>query len=207
MKKFLIQKQREELLKELKQERVRRYADRLRVIFLLDNGKTYKSISEHLLLDQGTIANYRRRYRDGGIEALINDDYLGKKAMLSPKERELLSRDLQSKIFANTKSVIAHIKKKFGVVYSRGGVTKLLHSLGFSFKKVTPVPGKADRDKQQAFINQYKGFKSRGLVHFTDASHPKYAPSISYGWIKRGKRFEVKTLSDWRKRVNIIGAV
>ena len=85
MKRFLNQKQREELLEELKQERFRRYAHRLRVILLLDDVKTYKSISEHLFVDQATIANYRRRYLDGEIEALINDDYLGRKAMLSPK--------------------------------------------------------------------------------------------------------------------------
>ena len=193
MQRLLSQKQREELLEELKQERVRRYAHRLKVILLLDDAKTYKSISEHLFLDQATIANYRRRYRDGGIEALINEDYLGRKAMLSPKEMELLSRDLESKIFGNTKSVIAHIQKKFGVVYSRGGVTDLLHRLGFSFKKTTPVPGKADRDKQQAFINQYISFKPRGLVYFADATHLEYSSSISYGWIKRADKFEVKT--------------
>ena len=120
---------------------------------------------------------------------------------------ELLSKHLESKIFANTKSVIAHIKKKFGVVYSRSGVTKLLDRLRFSFKKATPVPEKADRAKQKAFIEQYKGFKPHGLVYFADASHPEYVPSISYGWIKRSKKFEVKTPSGWRKRVNIIGAV
>ena len=75
MNKFLTKKQRQELLDELKIERSRRYADRIKVILLLDEGKTYKNISDYLFLDEGTIANYKKRYREGGIEGLVVDDY------------------------------------------------------------------------------------------------------------------------------------
>ena len=60
---FLSKKQRQELLDELKLGRIRRYADRLRVIFLLDDGKTYKNIAECLFLDEETIGNYKKRYK------------------------------------------------------------------------------------------------------------------------------------------------
>ncbi len=79
MGKFLTSQQRKELLDELKIERARKYADLIRVILLLDDGKTYQSIVEYLFLDEGSIANYRKRYREGGIEELINDYYTGKK--------------------------------------------------------------------------------------------------------------------------------
>ena len=45
MGKFLTSKQRKELLSELKLERTRRYAERLKVILLLDDGETYKNIA------------------------------------------------------------------------------------------------------------------------------------------------------------------
>ena len=86
-------------------------------------------------------------------------------------------------------------------------MTELLHRLGFSFKKATPIPGKANKEKQKRFINQYNGVKPHGLVYFGDSTHPEFAPSITYGWIKKGENFEVKTNSGWRKRVNIYGAV
>lgn len=207
MGKFLKLSERKELLDELKVERARKYADRIRVILLLDDGETYSDISKFLFLDQGTIANYRKRYKNGGIEELINDYYTGKKAALSEAEQKILISDLQSKIFPTTKSVIAHIKKKFKIQYSRGGVTDLLHRLGFSFKKATPVPGKANKEKQKKFINQYNGIKPHGLVYFGDSTHPEFAPTISYGWIKKGENFEVRTNSGWRKRVNICGAI
>ena len=204
---FLTKKQRKELLEELKLERIRRYADRLRVILLLDQGWTYKKIAEALFLDEGTIGNYKKRYRLGEIEGLINDDYLGKKTMLTKKDLKVLSNDLQKRIFSTTKSVIIHVKKKFGVKYSRGGMTGLLHRLGFSFKKPKGVPGKADRDKQEEFVKKYRRAKSRGgLIYFGDATHPTFNTSLSYGWIKKGKDFEVKTNSG-RLRININGAI
>ena len=72
---FLTKSQRAELLKELRLEKIVRYCDRIRVILLLDDGKTYKIISECLFLDEGTIANCRKRYEKGGMEGLINDEY------------------------------------------------------------------------------------------------------------------------------------
>lgn len=207
MKKLLSKSERKELINELKLERSRRYADRIRVILLLDQGKTYKSIAEYLFLDEGSIQNYRKRYKEGGIEGLINDHYVGRSSFLSKKEESILTNDLKEKIFPTTKAVIAHVKKKFKINYSIGGILNLLHRLGFSFKKSTPVPGKADKGKQKKFINQYNGVKPHGKVYFSDATHPEFAPTITYGWIKKGEKFEVKTNSGWRKRVNICGAV
>jgi transposase len=207
MNKFLSHSERNELLQELKIEDKRRYADRIRVILLLDQGWTYKRIAEALFIDEGTIANYRKRYISGGIEELINDYYQGKKSALSEIEIQILSNDLQFKIFLTTKEVILHIKNKFNIQYSRGGVTELLHRLGFSFKKATPIPGKAKKDQQQTFVNQYNGIKSHGKVYFGDSTHPEFAPTITYGWIKKGENFEVKTNSGWKRRVNISGAI
>jgi DNA-binding NarL/FixJ family response regulator len=60
MYKFLDKIQRQELIDELKTERSRRYAGRIRVILLLDQKWTYKNIAEVLFINEGTIANYRK---------------------------------------------------------------------------------------------------------------------------------------------------
>ena len=142
---FLSKKQREELLEELSLERKRRYAERIKSILLLDEGKKQKDIAEYLFLDETTIRNYKDRYEKGGIEGLINDNYFSKRCFLSDKELKQLSRVLESKPFATARAVIFYIEKTFGVRYSVGGVTDLLHRLHFSYKKATAVPGKAKR--------------------------------------------------------------
>ena len=145
MYKFLNKVQRQELLDELQVERSKRYADRIRVILLLDNNETYKNISKFLFLDEGSIANYRKRYKEGGIEGLILDDYCTKRTKLNIFEEFQLINELDERIFASTKEVVNHILKKYKVKFSIIGCNNLLHRLGFSFKKAKGVPGKAKK--------------------------------------------------------------
>ena len=57
MEEFLTEEQKKELLSELRLEKNRKYADRIRVILLLDKGKSAIKISEYLFLDEGTVRN------------------------------------------------------------------------------------------------------------------------------------------------------
>ena len=206
MYKFLDKKQRQELIDELKIERSRRYADRIRVILLLDDHKTYKSISEYLFLDDGTIANYKKRYREGGLEGLILDNYCTRRKKLSEKEELKLTKNLDNRISASTKEVVEHIKNIFKVKYSISGCNNLLHRLGYSFKKAKGVPGKAKIKAQEDFILKYNSIKSDGKVYFGDATHPLHNTILSSGWIRKGQEKEVLTNSG-RNRVNIYGAI
>jgi transposase len=207
MKGFLTKNQRKELLRELSKEDKRRYADRIRVILLLDEGETYSDISKFLFLDEGTIANYRRRYKEGGVEGLIIDDYKGKRSYLSESEQSIVVNFLESKVCLSTKEIIDYIERKFDISYSVSGITDLLHRIGFTYKKVKAVPGKANRKKQEQFIVFYRDLvESEKKVYFADSTHPQHNPVISYGWIKKGEDFNVLCNSG-RYHLNINGAV
>jgi len=206
MYKFLNKEQRQELLDELQIERSKRYADRIRVILLLDDNKTYKSISEYLFLDEGSIANYRKRYMEGGIEGLILDEYSTKRTKLNIFEEFQLANELDDRIFASTKEVVNHILKKYKVKFSISGCNNLLHRLGFSFKKAKGVPGKAKKKDQEEFIEKYNSLKGKGKIYFGDATHPLHNTILSSGWIRRGEEKEVFTNSG-RNRVNVFGAI
>jgi len=45
------------------------------------------------------------------------------------------------------------------VNYSGRGVVALLHRLGFYYKKPKLIPGKADAEAQEAFLEEYKKLK------------------------------------------------
>jgi len=206
MDEFLTKPERQELLSELRRESNRKFADRIRVILLLDQGKSFAQIAEFLFIDEGSVRNYKKRYKEGGIEKLVNDHYVGRTAYLSEKQQMALVLELESAVYPNTKSIIEYVKCTFGIIYTAGGMTSLLHKLGFSYKKPKGVPGKAKADAQQRFINQYNGVKSHGPVYFADSTHPMLNPVLSSGWIRKGEDFEVKTNSG-RQRVNINGAI
>ncbi|MBF0207317.1 MAG: IS630 family transposase, partial [Oligoflexia bacterium] len=190
--------------------RSRRYADRIRVILLLDEGHTYKDIAHFLFIDEGTIANYIKRYKEGGIEGLIIDDYQGGSTKLTMEQEFELDNHLQEKIHTSAKEIIHYVKKKYGVTFSVSGMKDLLHRLGFSFKKPKVVPGKSDKEKQEEFINSYEDLKeslSEGeKIYFADAAHPSHNNNPVHGWIKKGEEKEILTNSG-RQRINLNGAL
>ncbi len=205
--KFLTPAQRQELLRELRIEGKAKYSDRIKTILLLDDGETYAKISKFLFLDEGTIANYRRRYKEGGLEELVIDDYSGRKSMLSEEEALALQMFLVENLFDNTKEICSYVLKKYGVEYSVSGMTALLHKLNFSFKKTKGVPGKAIKEKQEEFIEKLQSITNKNaLIYFADATQPTHQTELSYGWILKGSDKEILT-SSGRKRLNILGAI
>lgn len=102
------------------------------------------------------------------------------------------------------------MEETFAVVYTVSGMTALLHRLGYVYKKPELVPGKADREAQEAFLAQYEELnKNKGendVILFMDAVHPLHNPALGYGWIKRGQDREVPS-NTGRRRLNINGAV
>jgi transposase len=208
---FLNARQRDEL-----EQIVRRpsedhgVARRANAILLLDDGKSCARIAEFLYLDDDTIRGWYKHYQSGGWDELEMFDWKGSKPHLNTAQSDELSGWLEGRLCRDTNEIRAHIEKSFGVRYSHSGSIKLLHRLGFEYKKPKPLPRVADEGAQQDFIDRYEDLLRRlpadEAVYFADAVHPEYQVRPAYGWIKRGSLTAVKTTSG-RKRVNIHGAL
>ncbi len=190
--------------------RDKRQADRIKAVIALSKGWSASQVAEILLFDEKTSRHYFERYQQGGIQALLDDNYSGAEPKLDKNQISELESHLEKYIFSDAKLVIAHIKKQYKVIYSLSGVTDLLHRLGFSYKKPTHVPGKQDPVKQQEFLKEYDQIKARkgkyDQIYFADATHPQHNSIPSYGWIKKGQEKELKA-NCGRQRLNINGAI
>jgi len=210
MGKLLSNKEREELIKAHKKESKPKYADRIKAIVLLDSNWSTSKISQALLLDENTIRNYKQRYLSGGLEQLCSDAYQGRQCNLSKEELAKLEQELRTNIYLCTKEIICFVEKVFGIEYSIGGMTNLLHRICFSYKKPDIVPGKADAEKQKEFLKLYKQIKaekgSKDKVYFVDGVHPQHNSMPSYGWLPKGERTKLKS-NTGRQRVNFNGAL
>ena len=80
--------QRNELKGLHRQEHGRRFADRIKIIHLLDDGWSYSNVAEILLLDDQTIRNYELIFSQHGISGLLKTDYKGGRPNLS-REQDL----------------------------------------------------------------------------------------------------------------------
>lgn len=188
----------------------KRSADRIKAIYLLGIGRTQADVCEVLMLDEGTLRNYVRRYLEGGVRELVRDDYVGGSGKLTKDEELILDRHLQENLYLDAKSVVAYIWKAFGVRYTARGATELLKRLGFVYKKPKIIPGKADPKAQKQFVEDYEALKKKlkpdDKILFMDGVHPQHNTVAAYGWIKKGQEKEVKSNSG-RQRLNINGAL
>jgi transposase len=190
----------------------KRLADRIKAILMLHHGFTYTQISQALLLDEVTIRRYVTQFQNRGIDGLLECRYTGGASSLTANQEQQLKRFLDKNTQRTAKEIVDHIAVAYRVRYSTIGVTKLLHRLGFSYKKPKIIPGKAEARKQERFIAAYGKLKAKmdesDHLYFADASHPQHNTRPSYGWILKGKAHDklVKTTSG-RKRLNLHGAL
>ena len=168
----------------------KRSADRIKTIYLLGSGWTQEEVCEVLLLDEGTLRHYVRRYREGGIKGLVSVRYIGGQARLSAEELKQLDDHLLETLYPDALSIANYIKKRFGIHYGVRGVTELLKRLDYVYKKPRIIPGKANPEAQKAFIESYhslkNNLKSDEKILFMDGVHPQHNTVSAYGWIKKG---------------------
>ena len=208
MKFILTPKERKKIKQLHRKCAVRRHADKLKALLMLDKGFSCMEVGELLLLDDDTIRQYRGQYMNQGAVSLLTDNNKGTTAQLNAIQLKKLVHHLEANTYSNTKGIIAWIKECFEVVYSTNGINSLLKRLGFVYKKPVLTPCKANVKKQEEFITAYKELKQNlsqdDQIYFMDGVHPQHNSVASCGWIKRGKTKQLKT-NNGRKRMNING--
>ena len=204
----LSTEQKNELIKIHKTMKDKKYADRIKAIILLDDGYSKSEIERILLIDRKSVRKYLNDYEKKGLIGLLNDDYSPYYGKLTVEQQEILIDDLRKNLFTTAKEVCIHVKKKFNVKFRPESMVKLLHRLGFRYKKTKQVPGKADQKKQEEFIQKYENLKKElkegEKIYFMDAVHAQHNSHPAYGWIEKGEEREIKSNAG-RDRINING--
>lgn len=185
-------------------------ADRIKAILFLDEGFNYLDTARLLMLDDETIRRYERYFKEKGIDGLLEYRYAGSDRQLSKVQELGLLQHLRKKTYLRVEEICWYVKRHYQVSYSVSGMTQYLHRAGFVYKKMKVVPGKADREKQEAFIEAYQHLKEvkkvQDRIYFVDATHPTHNTHAAYGWIYKGENKTVKT-NTGREHVNLNGAV
>lgn len=206
----------EDQVKELKfahkQTHDKRLADRIKAVLMLHFGFTYEQIELALLLDEVTVRRYEKQFQDKGIDGLLESHYAGGKSKLNSVQQNALEEYVSAHLFTTAVQVQKYVHRVYGKEYTLIGITKLLHRLGFTYKKPKIVPGNVSIEDQQTFLQTYQrtkeGLTEKDHIYFSDATHPTHNTKPSYGWIKKGKNNDkyIKSNSG-RKRLNILGAL
>ena len=185
-------------------------ARRANAVLLLDDGLSCAEVARVLYLDDDTVRTWFKRYRAGGLDELTLFDWPGGPGHLSREQEADLSAHLGERLYRDTGEVAAHIAATWGVIYSHSGCIKLMHRLGFEYKRPESLPAQADEAEQAAFIEAYdkllNGLEADEVVYFADAVHPEYQSRPVHGWVKKGDKVALRRTSG-RQRINLHGAL
>jgi len=207
MSNSLTTQERAALVIQHKSERDKRICDRIKAVLLHDKGYSYTKIAEILLLDDETV---RRHVNDYFIKKKLAPKNGGSVSRMSLKQAELLKAHLREKTYLYVKEICAYVQSELALKYTQSGMTKWLKANGFRYKKPHGIPAKADKTKQEAFVEYYEKLKCNlpkdEVIYFLDASHPQHQTKLACGWIEKGVRKPEK-MTACQKRVNLIAGI
>lgn len=207
MKNFLTSEERASLKGQHRREHDGRIRDRIKAVLLSDDGWTYPMIAKALFLDDQTVGNYIKDYRDSGK---LKHESGGSTGKLTPHQTKDLINHLETTLYSHIHEICAYVEKTYGKSYTVSGMQSWMHNHGFVYKNPKGIPGKASLEAQKKFIAEYEDLMNTTPedepILFGDSVHPTQATKLSRGWIKKGKDQYVPTTGA-RTRVNIAGAI
>lgn len=142
----------------------KRLADRIKAVLSLHAGYSYEDIAQTLLLDEVTLRRHVKQFQEKGLTGLLECHYRGGMSQLTFTQEQQLTHFLSINTQRTAKEIVDHIQTAYRVKYTVVGVTKLLHRLGFSYKKPKTVPGKVSAAKQLSFLAKYEKIKTKVMI-------------------------------------------
>ena len=171
-------------------------------------------------LSSSCLYDWQRAFLLHGLESLRYRHGGGRRAKLTPKQRQRLGELLEAGPLVvgcetacwDAVLIRVLIWREFGVLYNRQYVCTLLHNLGFSLQKARFVSDHLDTVKRLVWLEQKwptivrAAKRRRGLILFEDEASFAQWGSLSYTWARRGQQPEVPT-SGTRKGYKVFGAI
>lgn len=183
---------------------------RARAFILLDAGYDAKTICEILDIGPTVLTEWKFAFAGVGLSFFGLKDYNQRQGHLFIAQETALKVHFTSNPASSADEICAHILAEYGQSYSTSGAAKLMHRLGFTYKKPHSLPAQADEAKQAAFIAQYDalmtGLGADQMAVFSDAVHPEHQSRPAHGWFPKTQKTALKA-SSGRKRLNIQGAL
>lgn len=204
---FLTDQERDQLKLQHKRERDRRVCDRIKAILLYDEGWTPQQIAKVLLISDQAV---REHVHDYQTSKKLHSESGGSEERLSKEQSEQLEAHLREHTYLYVRDIAAYVEITFRIVYTIHGLRNWLQRHDFSYKKPAVVPGKANKEQQQAWLTEYEKLKAElpddETICFTDGAHPTHNVQPAYGWIKKGVRKEIPA-NTGRSRINLSGSI
>ena len=142
---------------------------RYQALYLFLIGKTCSEVAQIVGVTKTTVCKIHKTYRNEGLKGIPDKPIAGRPSRLNAEQRASLKTIIVGKVpsevgfsaeFNWTADLIAkYIKREYGYNYSIRGITGMLDRMGLSYTRPTYVLAKADKQKQEQFVQDFKKIK------------------------------------------------
>jgi len=151
------------------QEKIVRVFKRYQALYLFLSGKTYNAVADIISVTSVTVYNVHKKYKEEGLAGFPDKLIPGRPMRLTLEQREALKQVILTNVpsdvgfpidFNWTAGLIGnYINREYGYDYSIRGITGMLARMGLSYTRPTYVLAKADKEKQEQFVNDFETIK------------------------------------------------
>lgn len=187
-------------------EKVRR---KLLALKMRNAGAPREMIASTLGVKVRTVANYIKEFRDGGLQATMEDRAYCPESSIEPYY-ERIEAEFRREPVGCAKQAMVRILKLTGVELSISQTRRVMLRFGMRYRKAGQIPGKANAEKQLEFLDEkllpklQEAAEGKCRVFFVDAAHFVMGAVLGMLWCF-GRVF-VRGASG-RKRYNVLGAL
>ena len=181
------------------------------VVLMLDAVWPVVTVAETLGLDEATVYRYARAFQTLGVDRYLAHEQPGYWGLLTSAQLAHLCQEVNTTLYTDGKAIQAWLRRTYRVAYSLSGLTDLLHRLGFTYKRTTPVPCQADAQAQADFLQELAVLEAhvergQAVLYYADAAHPTHNTRCTRAWCEKGSERPLLTVSG-RERVNLNAAL
>lgn len=171
MKKFMRTSQEElNLIKAaMDSEKKVRVFKRYQALYLFLSGKSCKETAAIVGIAKTTVCNIHMLYKNEGLKGIPDKTVTGRPSRLNKEQQASVKTVILEKVpsevgfpaeFNWTAGLVGkYIKREYGYNYSIRGITGMLKRMGLSYTRPTYVLAKADKNKQEQFVQDFNTVK------------------------------------------------
>ena len=210
----LSKEQLDELYKEATENSSARARKKCLVVYLKGNGYQHREVANLIRVDEDSITEYLKKYRDGGLPGLLAENYRKGKGQLdayAPKLKDVFEKNPPHTV----NQAIEMIERETQVRLKHSACRAFLLKLGMKCRRCGLIPGNAlgddgeQRQKQKDFHDNklqpllQEAKQGKRTVLFVDAAHFVMGAFLGMLWC-----FTRQFLpsSSGRQRYNVLGA-
>jgi transposase len=176
-------------------------------IILSDAGYTVSQLVDIFGVERDTASRWIERFRDGGVDALLDDDRPGGPRKLDERE-QLLLKDLLRECPSRPDAVIAKLKAKTGKSISRKSLSRYAKRFNLTWKRYRrSLRQKRDETAfrlAQAELAELLAEPELNVVYFDEAGF-SLKGVVPYGWLPTGERSDVPVTGAHGSSVQSLG--